>query len=127
MDKAAPVGVRAGFTCLTYDPTGGGWVILGDDLVPVSGCVVAASSDLQGNNFVTLLTAKPGALWRDYEYKRRGVQYCTLRVDGTVASVSPAVLLEAGVLSSTSAVPEKPVIPDPEPAMAAALRRAGLL
>jgi hypothetical protein len=101
---------------------------MGDDLSPVEGCVVVHREDLQSNDYCTILLLQPGAIWRNYGYKRRRCTICMLTQDGSVVTPPPAVLLAAGLMQPTTdsviEVPAVPLLPSP---LAEAMRRAGLL
>lgn len=104
------------------------YVLMGDDLSPVEGCVVVHREDLQSNDYCTILLLQPGAIWRNYGYKRRRCTIYMLAQDGSVVTPPPAVLLAAGLMQpTTDSVIEVPAVPPLPSSLAEAMRRAGLL
>lgn len=107
-----PLGRTAGMSCFRVDP-GTDWVVVGDDLAPVEGAGSAqvAREDLQGNSFCTVLTVREGGIYKKYGYKRRDAEYRQI-VDGHPVEVSPAFLLDAGIIQP-AVVPEPPIAAPP--------------
>ena len=122
------LGRAGGMDCFEFTPGATGvWVLAGGDLVPVAGCEAVHHQDLQSSDAVTFLVARPGALWREYGYKRRSCTVCMLAADGSVATPPPAVLLASGAVEPREAPIAVPPPPPFNPAVAEALRRAGVL
>ena len=117
------LGRSAGVSCFRVDP-GSDWVVVGGDLAPVEGAGSSqvAREDLQGNSFCTVLAVREGGIYRKYEYKRRGLEYLQI-VNGEALEVSPAFLLDAGIIMP--AVAPVPVVTAPpfNAAFAAALAK----
>jgi len=105
------LGRSAGVSCFRVDP-GSDWVVVGGDLAPVEGAGSSqvAREDLQGNSFCTVLAVREGGIYRKYEYKRRGLEYLQI-VNGEALEVSPAFLLDAGIIMP--AVAPVPVVTAP--------------
>lgn len=123
------LGTTAGTTIFQFVPKDGdNWIITGDDLEPVAGCSIVHSEDLQGGSCVTLLVARPGAVWRSYGYRRRGSAYMVLSKDGRIERAEPALLVAAGIVKPSPetvvAIPEPPQI---DGDLQAALKKAGLI
>ena len=117
------LGRSAGVSCFRVDP-GSDWIVVGGDLAPVEGAGSSqiAREDLQSNSFCTVLTVQEGGIYRKYEYKRRGLEYLQI-VNGEALEVSPAFLLDAGIIMP--AVAPVPVVTAPpfNAAFAAALAK----
>jgi hypothetical protein len=117
------LGRSAGVSCFRVDP-GSDWIVVGGDLAPVEGAGSSqvAREDLQGNSFCTVLTVQEGGIYRKYEYKRRGLEYRQI-INGEALEVSPAFLLDAGIIMP--AVAPVPVVTAPpfNAAFAAALAK----
>ena len=117
------LGRSAGVSCFRVDP-GNDWVVVGGDLAPVEGAGSSqvAREDLQGGSFCTVLTVQEGGIYKQFEYKRRGLEYRQV-VNGTTLEVSPAFLLDAGIVQP--AVAPAPVVTAPpfNTAFAAALAK----
>lgn len=122
------LGTLAGVHCFSFTPTDEDeWVVVGDDLEPLEGCVSVYHDDMQGGDVASLLVARPGAVWRQWGYKRRGSDFCVLSADGSVQEPPVSVLLAAGLVKPDKApalVPEAPVLPT---AMQLALEKAGII
>lgn len=122
------LGRRAGVECYEFSPDEGEfWVVLGGDLEAVSGCTEVCSKDLQGGDSVTLLSCRVGAVWQDFEYKRRSSRFRLLKAEGRVVTPPVAVLLAAGLVEPVAEPEPVPEPPAPTGQMAAALKAAGLI
>jgi hypothetical protein len=126
------LGRAGGLDCFEFSPDAGGdiWVVIGDDLEPVpdAGAVTVQQQGLQGGDEITILVATPGALWRSWDYKRRGVSIKMLTPSGEIIEPPPAILLAAGLLSAKpESIKEIPTPPPIGGQLAAALRAAGIV
>jgi len=117
------LGRSAGVSCFRVDP-GNDWVVVGGDLAPVEGAGSSqiAREDLQGNTLCTILAVREGGIYKQFEYKRRGLQYLQI-VNGEALEVSPAFLLDAGIVQPAVAPVPAVVAPPFNTAFAAALAK----
>jgi hypothetical protein len=131
-----PLGRSAGTDCFEFVPIGKGgdpetFIVIGSDLDQVQGpAKTVLSLDLQGNDQVTILVARPGACWKSYGYKRRGSSWQMLTADGTIETPPVGVLLAAGIIQPIEVPAEDVVLPpepDEESPMRRAMREAGLI
>ena len=118
-----PLGRSAGISCYRLE-AGNDWVVVGEDIAPVEGAGSSqvAREDLQGNSFCTVLTVREGGIYRKYEYKRRGLEYRQV-INGEALEVSPAFLLDAGIIMPAVAPVPVVVAPPFNAAFAAALAK----
>ena len=118
-----PLGRSAGISCYRLE-AGNDWVVVGEDIAPVEGAGSSqiAREDLQGNSFCTVLTVREGGIYKKYEYKRRSAEYRQI-VNGTTLEVSPAFLLDAGIVQPAVAPVPVVVAPPFNDTFAAALAK----
>jgi len=118
-----PLGRSAGISCYRLE-AGNDWVVVGEDIAPVEGAGSSqvAREDLQGNAFCTVLAVQEGGIYKKYEYKRRSAEYRQV-VNGTTLEVSPAFLLDAGIVQPAVAPVPVVVAPPFNAAFAAALAK----
>lgn len=117
------LGRSAGVSCFRVDP-GSDWIVVGEDIAPVEGAGSSqiAREDLQGNSFCTVLTVREAGVYKKFEYKRRALAYLQI-INGEALEVSPAFLLDAGIIQPAVAPVPVVVAPPFNAAFAAALAK----
>lgn len=127
------LGTLAGIKCLRAKPneTAGTWVLAVRAAVEaVMACSIVEQVSLQGGDAVSILIARPDAVWREWGYKGRSSYFLSLNKEGKVKELSPSVLLAAGLIEPDEAPEATQVAPPPpvgEGALADALRKAGII
>lgn len=127
--KLVPLGVSAGISVFKLVPEDGTFAVIGNDLDPVegSGAVLLKKESLQGNQYVSVLNTREGAILRWTGYKGRSSGFYAITRNG-VKDVPASVLLALGLIEPDEAPYEEvqPAAP-PNTAMLEQLREAGLL
>lgn len=123
-----PLGHAAGLDCFEIIPTAlDNFVVIGQDLIPHAGCIRVVHSDLQSNDYLTILVARAGAIWEDFGYRRRSSEFRVLTSSGEAIEAPPAVLLVAGMIEPHELPADVPVPPQLAEAVAASMCRAGII
>lgn len=119
------LGTTAGYECFEFVPgEGDEFVITGEDLRPIEGCVTIVNMGLQGEGNITLLAAVNGALWKAVRHSGRSKSYEGLK-DGAIEKVPRSVLLALGLVEPDKAPRETPKPPALSGTLASALKKAG--
>lgn len=126
-----PLGRLGGFDCFAFQPDeeGSTFAVIEGDAKALKGCVVVMEMGLQSNDYITLLHAHPGAIWKTSGYKGRSHSFWTLTEEGNQVKVPEAALLSLGLIEPEEAPHALPEIPDDVPERSTvllALQKAGL-
>jgi len=120
------VGTTAGLSTWKLMPVEGYYTLLGSDMEVLSGGTVAERSSLQGGHVRTYAVIGPVAIVRHWGYDRRGCDIYLYK-DGVKTNVPSPVLLAMGLVAPDADPLPEPVVPEVNPAIAEALRKAGVV
>jgi len=103
---------------------GGDWIVIGDDLDPITGCKIIIKEDLQSSDVVTILAGGEFMAWKKFGYKGRSASIHAMK-DGE------EIKMPASIMAAMGLIPAKKVAVDTTPpsinsALADALKNAGL-
>ena len=108
---------------------GDNWIIpVSGQAEAVAGCSIAYVKSLQGNNWITIIIANTGAIWKEYGYKCRYSNFYTINKNGNKEITPTSILVILGIVkpddNSIVNIPEPPPI---DGNLQNALRKAGII
>ena len=80
----------------------------------ITGCTLVAEQNLQSSNEVSVIVARPGAIFKEIGYKGRSSQYITIDSEGKKVPTPVGMLVAAGLVEPEIKDPE-PIIPEEIP------------
>jgi len=103
---------------------GGDWIVIGDDLDPITGCKIIIKEDLQSSDIATILAGGGFMAWKRFGYKGRSSSIHAMKN-------GEEIKMPASIMAAMGLIPVKKAAVDTTPpsinsALADALKKAGL-
>jgi len=113
------------FTPTDHENIKGNWYYVCGDSETLAGAVNICSIGLQSNNAVNLWALSPFSALRIFGYARRSAHIVAFK-NGEPIDLPTGVMAAMGLLPVEEKEPVEPDLPEPDGALAEALRKAGL-